>query len=268
MKFRYYTIPKGVLPGIGFCALLPISEVGLTDTLNTTSEHSIDGVAAGPSSLIQLEPVMRVPREQFGQVPEGQFVDAHGNLTDLAVASLFFPGLDGMEREAIEVGTAFFTIPHTAAEGLGPVNNQVNCLGCHLNSSGTPPEGALVTNDTQVSRASRTIPTNFTFTATGLDFDFNTGGRAADNTDAINDTGSTASFTRFGDFSPSEGFKPLEVQVAGDPVQHTRPLLPACLPDPISPVSMDPLLEGALIPLRTTLTRRRIAGARYPEAIA
>ena len=75
---------------------------------------------------------MRVPRDQFGQGPEGQFVDAYGNLTDLAVVSFFFPGLDGKERKAIEAGAAFFTIPHTAEEGLGPVNNQVNCLGCHL----------------------------------------------------------------------------------------------------------------------------------------
>ena len=51
-------------------------------------------------------------------------------------------------------------------------------------------------------RAARSTPTNFRFTA----FDPATGGgRAADNLDALNNTGKTAAFTIFGDFSPSNG---------------------------------------------------------------
>jgi CxxC motif-containing protein (DUF1111 family) len=244
MTFRFCMPLRVMLSGAGFCALLVLAEGGVTNTLDTVSERNI-AEATEPSNPAQLKPVDRVPRDQFGQVPEGQFVDAHGNLTNLAARSLFFPSLNEAERKAIAEGTAFFTTPHTVEEGLGPVNNQVNCLGCHLNSSETPPEGELVTNDTQVSRAARATPSNFNFIAEGLDSDFNTGGRAADNIDAIDDTGRTAAFTLFGDFSPSTGIFET-VEGFGDAVQHTRPSLPECLPDAIPPVSVDPFLNGGI----------------------
>ena len=98
-----------------------------------------------------------------------------------------------------------------------------------------------------VTRAARSTPTNFVFTSlnpvTG-------GGRPADNLDAIRNTGKTAAFTVFGDFKPKDNFfDPLDgttnpvtnfmSQAFGGFVQHTRPAVAACVPDPIPPVDFD-----------------------------
>jgi hypothetical protein len=156
---------------------------------------------------------------------------------------------------------AFFTTPHTAAEGAGPIGNQPMCLGCHESTAETVATPGVVSADacvpgstciSQVSRAARSTPTNFKFTsldpATG-------GGRAPDHLDALNDTGQTAAFTIFGDFSPSLNvLDPLDgtfvnpvthmTQQFGGFVQHMRPSIPACVADTIPVIEMDANLVG------------------------
>ena len=178
-------------------------------------------------------------------------------------------------REILE-GLTFFTTPHTAAEGLGPMSNQAFCLGCHLNTAeGVRSLGLLSPKScirgstcvSNVARAARSTPTNFEFTsldpATG-------GGSPADNLDAINNTGRTAAFTVFGDFDPSHMdtannptgigfFDPLDgtttnivtglvSQPFGGQIQHTRPAVDACVPAPIAPVEFDANLSGPVDP--------------------
>ena len=165
------------------------------------SGSGIFDIAPPPPGTV-LRPVERVPRQQFGVV--GPFPLA---LADLQ--ALLFPSAPLAERQKALEGLTFFTSPHTAAEGLGPVNNQAFCLGCHENTAeGVPSRGLLSpescipgsTCASQVARAARSTPTNFAFTS----LDPTTGGgRPADNLDAINNTGRTADFTVFGDFDPS-----------------------------------------------------------------
>jgi hypothetical protein len=216
-------------------------------------------IAAPPAGTV-LRPVKRVPRERFGVV--GPFPLQLPDLT-----ALLYPDATLSERQEVLEGLTFFTTPHTAAEGLGPINNQPFCLGCHLNTAeGVSSAGLLSPKScipgstcvSNVARAARSTPTNFEFTsldpATG-------GGRPADNLDAINDTGKTAAFTLFGDFDPSHmdaannptgiGFyDPLDgttsnivtgtvSQPFGGQVQHTRPAVEACVPKPIAPVEFD-----------------------------
>jgi hypothetical protein len=198
-----------------------------------------------------LRPVQRVPRERFGVVsplPLG--------LRDLA--ALVFPDATHEEREALVEGLDFFTTLHTAEQGAGPVGNQTRCQGCHLSSREAISGAGLVRTDSSVSRGARSTPTNFRFTSG----DAENGGRAADHLDAINDTGLTAAFTIFGDYSPSTNvFDPLDgaattirfnpdtgmfetnIQISGQQfggfVQHTRPTVEACLPDRLPTIEED-----------------------------
>lgn len=216
-------------------------------------------IAVPPADTI-LQPVKRVPRDKFGVV--GPFPLQRRDLR-----ALVFPDASGEERDAILEGLTFFTTPHTVAEGLGPLNNQPFCLGCHLNTAEAVRSPGLLspkscisgsTCASNVARAARSTPTNFEFTsldaATG-------GGRPADNLDAVNDTGRTAAFTLFGDFNPSHPdipsnptgigfFDPLDGTTAnivtgtvsqpfGGQVQHTRPAVEECVPKPIAPVEFD-----------------------------
>ena len=180
-------------------------------------------------------------------------------------------------------GLTFFTFPHTPEEGAGPVANQRMCLGCHTNSfeqvttnldgtpngivGATPGSSSMIS---QVSRAARATPTNFDFTA----FDPSTGGgrpagtlddrgRLVGNLDAVTNTGHTAAFTIFGNFSPSGGtFDSLEI--FNGTVQHTRPSMPGCLPDSILPIEQDPFLRGGIDPTtgQSPLGLRRAVGER------
>jgi CxxC motif-containing protein (DUF1111 family) len=188
---------------------------------------------AGPPDASQLRPVERVPRARFGAV--GAFP-----LGETDLDGFIFPGADADERRSVMAGLTFFTTPHTAAEGLGPIANQKMCLGCHLNSDEAIPGAGLVTTASHVARAARATPTNFAVTAqdpaTG-------GGRAADSLDAVDGPGHTAAFTVFGDFTPATGSFDGLPAFSGF-VQHTRPSVPACLPDPLLPVDQDPHLQG------------------------
>lgn len=208
-------------------------------------------IALRANQQLPLRPVARVPRDQYATV------------RNLDV--LLYPGVDASERAAVTEGFAFFTTPHTPEEGAGPVANQRFCLGCHGSSAEALPDSGLVTCaddscNTQVSRAARSTPTNFAITA----LDPTTGGGvAADDDDALGGPGRTAAFTLFGDFSPvTNTFNGL-IEFGGT-VQHTRPSLPGCLPDPILPVEKDPFLQGGVDPSTglSPLGFRRAVGER------
>jgi hypothetical protein len=79
---------------------------------------------APPPDGQTFSPVNRVPRDRFGVV--GPFPL---QLQDLD--ALVYPDATLTERQALREGLTFFTTSHTAAEGLGPINNQPFCLGCH-----------------------------------------------------------------------------------------------------------------------------------------
>jgi Di-haem oxidoreductase, putative peroxidase len=206
----------------------------------------------------KLRPVERVPRDHFGEVGEFPL-----NFHDLD--ALVYPTADKNERRAALEGLRFFTTPHTAVEGLGPIANQQMCLGCHMNSDEVLERDAagnrLLTKVSQVSRAGRATPTNFDF----VGFDPITGGgRAADHLNALTDTGKTAAFTVFGDFSPSTQMFDGLTQFAQNSTQHTRPSLKACLADPLPPFSEDPNLQTGVDP-KTHLSAsgfRRAVGER------
>ena len=218
-----------------------------------------------------MQPVERIPRAQFGVV--GEFPLKASDLD-----ALIFPSADAEERAAVLEGLRFFSTPHTAAEGAGPDANQPFCQGCHRNSDDVPRNARLITTSSPISRAGRSTPTDFEFTA----FDPMTmAGHAPEQdevidrrTGVISGTGRTAAFTQFGDFNstdpdpanalldPLDGTGPHRTRQhfprlfpAGTPgllnfggvVQHVRPSLAACLPDPIQPIEMDPNLPGVTV---------------------
>ncbi len=195
-----------------------------------------------------LRPAERVARDTFGDV-------GLGPVTELAqLDRLLYPSITQSARESVIEGSGFFTTPHTVVEGLGAIANQTRCAGCHLNNLESVPGVGLLTGTSNVSRAGRSTPTNFSYTS-GNTTD---GGRPAgvrldpvnpDGSvdlsiiandpalDATNNTGRTAAFTIFGDFSPSAeavnpntSYAPLDTSTTvgvpqnfGGFVQHTRP---------------------------------------------
>ncbi len=223
-----------------------------------------------PPAGTMFKPARRVPRNDFGVVGPSPL-----QLQDLN--ALVYPDATLSERQKLLEGLTFFTTSHTAAEGAGPFNNQPFCLGCHLNSAEAVkspgllgPKCPLGSNcGSNVTRAARSTPTNFAVTS--LDpFEDTGGGLPADNLDAIFDTGKTAAFTIFGDFTRSLTdtapgsigfFDPLDgashsflsggtmLSVTSQPfggfVQHVRPSVLDCVPKPIPPVSFDTNLTGS-----------------------
>jgi hypothetical protein len=270
---------------VAACAL-PTTVVAQIGSNNPTDQQllqqRVQEVASGfvvppPASGKALRPVERVPRKQFGVV--GQFP-----LTLQDLHALVYPSLTDQERQAILEGMTFFTTPHTAAEGAGPMANQPFCLGCHENSaeslSGVVSASDCVPGSTcasNVTRAARSTPTNFKFTG----FDPATGGgRAPDHLNAISDTGKTAAFTIFSDFSPSLNLQdPLDgvfvnpvsnvAQSFGGIVQHVRPSVPECVPKGLPTIEADANLVG--VPDRTNLYpsgfRRSVAERAGPPYI-
>ena len=92
-----------------------------------SSGSGIFDIAPPPPGTV-LRRVERVPRDQFGVV--GPFPLSFRDLR-----ALLFPGATLADRDKVLEGLTFFTTPHTAAEGLGPINNQAFCLGCHENTA-------------------------------------------------------------------------------------------------------------------------------------
>jgi hypothetical protein len=223
-----------------------------------------------PPTGTTFRPAQRVRRNTFGVVGPLPL-----QLQDLR--ALVYPDATAAERQQLLEGLNFFTTSHVPGEGgapnengVGPINNQPFCMGCHMNAAEAVRSPGLLgprcqdgsTCVSNVTRAARSTPTNFEFTsldkATG-------GGVAPDNLDALNNTGKTAAFTTFGDFSStlvdtapdSIGlFDPLDgaahksttssftSQPFGGFVQHHRPAVDACFPKPLPPVSFDANLTG------------------------
>jgi hypothetical protein len=261
-----------LFPSLGWAELG--SNVPTDDELQAQRAREFAGgrgfVVKVPEPSTVLRPVQRVPRAQFGVVGPLPLT-----LQDLD--ALVYPDATPDEREAVLEGLEFFTTPHTAAEGAGPVANQPFCQGCHLSSNEAIRGAGLVVNSvSNVSRAARATPTNFGFTsldpATG-------GGRPADHLDAITDTGQTAAFTIFGDYSPStDVFDPLDgstnpvtgfAQQFGGFVQHTRPSISACLPDRIPTIAEDRNLRhiDPITGLSTVGFRRAVGERAAPPYI-
>jgi hypothetical protein len=238
----------------------------------------------GPTQTYQ--PAARIKRNNFGMV--GPFMLSTGlRLQDLD--NLVYPGTSASDKAQLLEGMVFFTVFHTPGEGgapnengIGPINNQPACIGCHLNAANALPSKGLLqgqgctsstsncSNVSDVTRAARSTLTNFAFTSLNLTTG---GGNAPDNLDPINNTGKTAAFTTFGNFTtsltdngggpagtPLPGsigcFDPLDgashscsgqalpVQRFGGFVQHHRPAVDACYPKPLPPLGFDADLNG------------------------
>jgi CxxC motif-containing protein (DUF1111 family) len=237
----------------------------LNSVASRATQEEIDlNPVAGPPDPSRLRPVERVPRDKFGVV--GEFPLGEDDL-----CGLVYPSANDQERAAVIEGLKFFTTPHTPEEGNGPIANQQMCLGCHLNSAEVFRRdrngNELVTTVSQVSRAARSTPTNFDFTS----FDPITGGgRAPDNDDAINNTGRTAAFTIFGDFSPATNVFDGLTQFSSNSVQHHRPTLDPCIPTPLPSFAEDPNLMGGVDPetnLSSTGFRRTVGERAGPPYI-
>lgn len=246
-------------------AMLIIAGVVFAATDNDPTAVELNPVVAPPNAA-KLHPVERVRRDKFGLV--GSFPLDEDDLT-----SLVYPSVTQGEKAALIEGLKFFTTPHTASQGLGPFANQRFCQGCHLNSADfvrnngdeDRASDGLVTTPSIASRASRSSPTNFSFTS----FNPSTGGgRAPDNDDALSSTGETAAFTLFGDFAPGVGTFVSFFSTGG--VQRVRPSLDACLPDRIPLDSEDPRLAGGVDPatfLSSTGFRRTTGERAAPPYI-
>jgi hypothetical protein len=235
-----------------------------------------------PGSGQRYRPAERVPRDKFGVV--GPFRLSTGlRLQDLD--NLVYPSTSAADKQKLLEGMVFFTMFHRPGEGgapnlngVGPLNNQPACIGCHLNAAeaiistgllqgqGCTTAGSTCTNESNVTRAGRSTPTNFEVTSLNKSTG---GGNAPDNLDALLNTGKTAAFTTFGNFTtsltdtakgsigcfdPLDGLphsclkgstpQPLMVQAFGGFVQHVRPLGPDCVPKPLPPLSFDTVLNG------------------------
>jgi hypothetical protein len=212
---------------------------------------------AAPSAATVIKPAGRVPRDRFGVVGAEP-------LTMSDLDALVFPGTTDSEKTVMVEGLFFFsneldfagTPGFTGLHGIGPMNNQPYCQGCHHSTGGAADPGLLGPTCPNgsfcfapIARGARSQPTNFEFTsldpATG-------GGHAPNEVDAdipANDPGTTvqgtAAFTTFGDFTLSLTdiatgaigfFDPLDggahallggstvtSQKFGGQVQHTRP---------------------------------------------
>jgi len=87
--------------------------------------------------------------------------------------ALVYPGTKSDDKDKLLEGMVFFTMFHSASEGLGPLNNQPACIGCHLNSAeAVKSKGLLGPNcpggspcASNVTRAARSTLTNFGFTS-------------------------------------------------------------------------------------------------------
>ncbi|MEH1847468.1 MAG: di-heme oxidoredictase family protein [Nostoc sp.] len=223
-----------------------------------------------------LRPAERLRRDTYGNV----------GLAPLRTASqldrLLYPSVSQSARQKLVEGSWFFTNPETVKEGAGAMANQTRCAGCHLNNLESVPDAGLVTGISNVTRAGRSTPTNFSFTSgdtknggrpAGVRLDpvdpngyvySNIVSKADPALDAVNNTGRTAAFTIFGDFSPSvEAVDPTKsydqldgtknpitgnAQNFGGFVQHTRPPIAElkafdrsinCKPDAIPSIAQD-----------------------------
>jgi hypothetical protein len=106
-----------------------------------------------------LRPAERLRRNTYGDVGLAPLSKAE------QLERLLFPSVPQSAREKVVEGASFFTTPHTATEGAGPAANQTRCAGCHLNNLESVPGAGLLMGTSNVSRAGRSTPTNFSFTS-------------------------------------------------------------------------------------------------------
>jgi hypothetical protein len=274
------------------------SNVPDDDMLQAQREMEATVPSGNPSGIFDISvpptnqkysPAERVKRDKFGVVGPIMQNGVQTGLQPQDLNALVYPSTLPADKDKLVEGMTFFTMFHNAGEGLGPIPNQPACVGCHLSTAEAVKSKGLLgpncpggsTCVSNVSRAARSTLTNFDFVA----LDKSTGGgRAPDNLDAINNTGKTAAFTTFGNFSPtltdtamgsigcfdpldasltpsgvvrSGGFhicvdkmgvqQTLPTQAFGGFVQHVRPPLPldVCAPKPLPPLSFDTVLKGS-----------------------
>lgn len=248
-SFALAIFSAALFPEVGLAELFASAPIGsnIPDDATLLAQRQAELMnnvfdVAEPTPGTLFTPVERVPRKKFGVV--GAFPLGFRDLDGLV-----YPSATTEQRRQLEEGIAFFTTPHLAIEGAGPIANQQMCLGCHLSSAEASPNSKVVRDVSNVSRAGRSTPSNFKFIAldpaTG-------GGRPPDNLDAINNTGRTAAFTSFGDYNPTANiFDPLDGVARngasprlGGFVQHTRFTIPECLPERIPTIAEDPNLPN------------------------
>src|ERR1700756_2627186 len=131
---------RKLLIAMAICASISVlmAELGsnVPSDSQLTAQRAEEGGTAGagvfdiavPPAGTSLRPVQRVPRDKFGIV--GPFP-----LTLQDLDGLVYPAATLQERQAMLEGMTFFTAAHTVTEGLGPMNNQPFCLGCHMSSA-------------------------------------------------------------------------------------------------------------------------------------
>ena len=96
-------------------------------------------VPVPPDPSQTYQPAERVRRDRFGVV--GPFTLSGGlQLQDLD--NLVYPSTSPSDKQSLLQGMVFFTMFHTPGEGgapnangVGPINNQPACIGCHLNAA-------------------------------------------------------------------------------------------------------------------------------------
>ena len=221
-----------------------VAEGVITETTANEETRDYSGIATPGNSEYIVAPELH-DRASWG--------------TALSGAALAFPTASADELALFDVDDTstpmhFFAIPHTDAEGVGPLFNQRMCLGCHENAADNaanvaqgvpnPSLGAVNTVNTPVSRADRRGLTDYSRVK-------NATGNPA-----------TAAFTLYGDYSPASGaFTPLSE--FGGPLQHDH-AIGVCDSNDIPPLSMDPYLQGGIDPVTdmSTLAERRAMGER------
>jgi hypothetical protein len=117
-----------LLPNLGWAQLGSDNPTDAELQAQRVTELESGFMVEVPPPETVLRPVERVPPGRYGivgRLPLG--------LRDLD--ALVYPDAPRDEREALLEGLTFFTAPHAAEEGAGPVANQPFCQGCHLNSN-------------------------------------------------------------------------------------------------------------------------------------
>ena len=199
----------------------------------------------GPSTARQLRPVERVPRSTFAVVNPAP-------LGERDQPAFVYPSMDAEERESMLEGLNFFTTPHTAEEGLGPAANQVRCMGCHLSGDDNQAPAAhhQLAHHAGGPRHADELPLHRVRPRHRRRPRRGQPGR-------LTNTGRTAAFTIFGNFSPSAG--------TFDPLALLRGLRAAHAPvDPGLPARPDPPHRGRSEPARRHRPRHRPLAPRPP----
>ncbi len=208
----------------------------LTDSIDSVDQRNISGIAQ-PGSLERL-PVDFTPRTIYGTENTLESLSfAQPELQDYFAAQDLFDATDPTS------GLGLFVLPQDRdpmiGPGLGPIMNQLSCVGCHRNTElhaellePQDLQALVATTDfldsTPAGRAHRIEPPEATV------------GQLVTLDDEIARNVETAAFTLFGDFNTFDGTF-IGLQEFGGPVFHVR-ALGECEPDFILPASQDPNL--------------------------